>query len=248
MIITHRGYNTNAPENSLAAFDKALTLGANAIECDVRLTLDRKVIVCHDRHANVSNRRFLISQTKLYDLIDLYEKEGKKILAIDDLFDYIVETGALFFLEVKNASLLLAEKLAEKIAANNLWSKVYVIGFSFVIKNSLSLQSKYPKLRVIQLINFPLYSYIKVPSKSYGVFLGWLDSIPGSKLIFKIFMSPSRLAKLKDHYERSGFKVMGGVLNDVSEFEFFHKAGIVDIVTDNVPDAVRYFKSSSLPR
>ena len=36
LVIAHRGDNTNAPENTISAFKKALDLGADGIELDVR--------------------------------------------------------------------------------------------------------------------------------------------------------------------------------------------------------------------
>ena len=49
LIIAHRGDLTNAPENTLPAFRKALDLGADGIELDVRLTKDEMLVVFHDR-------------------------------------------------------------------------------------------------------------------------------------------------------------------------------------------------------
>ncbi|GIT43944.1 MAG: hypothetical protein Ct9H300mP11_18800 [Chloroflexota bacterium] len=49
LVIAHRGDNTNAPENTISAFKKALDLGADGIELDVRLTKDGKLVVIHDR-------------------------------------------------------------------------------------------------------------------------------------------------------------------------------------------------------
>ena len=49
LIIAHRGDVTNAPENTISAFRKALDLGADGIELDVRLTKDEKLVVFHDR-------------------------------------------------------------------------------------------------------------------------------------------------------------------------------------------------------
>jgi glycerophosphoryl diester phosphodiesterase len=46
--IAHRGASVDAPENTIAAFKKALTIGVDAIELDVRLTLDGEVVVIHD--------------------------------------------------------------------------------------------------------------------------------------------------------------------------------------------------------
>ena len=49
LIIAHRGDVTNAPENTIPAFQKSLELGADGIELDVRLTKDEKLVVFHDR-------------------------------------------------------------------------------------------------------------------------------------------------------------------------------------------------------
>ncbi len=49
LVFAHRGANSFAPENSMGAFRKALELGCDGIELDVRLTADEQVIVFHDR-------------------------------------------------------------------------------------------------------------------------------------------------------------------------------------------------------
>jgi glycerophosphoryl diester phosphodiesterase len=47
-LVAHRGGSRIAPENTLAAFDRAAALGADAIETDVRLSRDGVVMVFHD--------------------------------------------------------------------------------------------------------------------------------------------------------------------------------------------------------
>ena len=47
-IIAHRGASRQRRENTLAAFDRALALGADAIELDVHATADGVVVVHHD--------------------------------------------------------------------------------------------------------------------------------------------------------------------------------------------------------
>ena len=51
-MIAHRGGGGIAPENTLAAFRKALEMGVDAIELDVRLTRDGYVVVIHDRRVD----------------------------------------------------------------------------------------------------------------------------------------------------------------------------------------------------
>ncbi len=48
MIVGHRGCRGIRPENTLAAFEHALKLGVDAVELDVHLTKDGKVVVYHD--------------------------------------------------------------------------------------------------------------------------------------------------------------------------------------------------------
>lgn len=47
-LVAHRGGSLLAPENTLAAFDRAAALGADCIETDVRLSRDGAVMVFHD--------------------------------------------------------------------------------------------------------------------------------------------------------------------------------------------------------
>lgn len=47
-ICAHRGFNTIAPENSMAAFGAAVALGAEEIEFDIWSTKDKVLVSCHD--------------------------------------------------------------------------------------------------------------------------------------------------------------------------------------------------------
>lgn len=49
LVIAHRGASSIAPENTLAAFNLAVELGADAIELDAKLTSDGCVVVHHDQ-------------------------------------------------------------------------------------------------------------------------------------------------------------------------------------------------------
>lgn len=243
MIISHRGHLNGLLENTIPAFEAALKAGADGVECDLRLTLDKKVIVNHDKHIKLNGSRIKISKTRLKDLIRQPNAEEKP-LTIDYLFDYINQRRVPFFLEIKNKSPILVEEIAKRIKDRKLWSLVHIIGFSLFIKNALLAQTQHEKLRVVPIVNFPLYSYIKKPKKSYGVFIGWIDEWYGSGLLFRKLISTNRLIKLKNFYEKRGFKVMAGVINNKKGFQYFQEAGIYDIVTDNIKEAINYFKNS----
>jgi len=48
LVIAHRGFSGTAPENTLSAFEKAIAVGADMLECDVRFSEDGQVVVMHD--------------------------------------------------------------------------------------------------------------------------------------------------------------------------------------------------------
>ncbi len=48
LIIAHRGDSKHAPENTFAAFKRAIDAGADGIELDVRLAKDGVAVVFHD--------------------------------------------------------------------------------------------------------------------------------------------------------------------------------------------------------
>lgn len=49
LVFAHRGGGALAPENTVAAFDNGLALGADGLELDVHLSRDGDVVVHHDR-------------------------------------------------------------------------------------------------------------------------------------------------------------------------------------------------------
>jgi glycerophosphoryl diester phosphodiesterase len=63
LIIAHRGASAQAPENTLVAFERALTDGAEGIECDVRLARDLVPVIFHD----ATLRRTALLEGKLAD-------------------------------------------------------------------------------------------------------------------------------------------------------------------------------------
>lgn len=88
--IAHRGVHNDVPENSTAAFQKAIDAGY-AIEMDVRFTKDNEVVVFHD-----ANLRRVVGVDK--NVIDLtlselkeYTLEGssEKILTFKEFLDFV---------------------------------------------------------------------------------------------------------------------------------------------------------------
>ncbi len=68
-IVAHRGASKEEPEHSLAAYLLAVEQGADAIECDVRLTADGTLVCVHDRRIDrTSSGRGTVSAKTLAEL------------------------------------------------------------------------------------------------------------------------------------------------------------------------------------
>jgi glycerophosphoryl diester phosphodiesterase len=71
-IIAHRGSREGSFEHTVGAYRKAVLDGADALECDVRLTADGHLVCLHDRRVDfVSNSRGVVSTMELADLAQI---------------------------------------------------------------------------------------------------------------------------------------------------------------------------------
>jgi glycerophosphoryl diester phosphodiesterase len=71
-VVAHRGSSDEAPEHTLSAYKRAIEYGADALECDVRLTRDGHLVCVHDRTINrTSNGKGVLSTLELADLTQL---------------------------------------------------------------------------------------------------------------------------------------------------------------------------------
>lgn len=72
LVVAHRGSSGAHAEHTLTAYEKALTEGADALECDVRLTRDGVLVCVHDRRIDrTSDGRGVVSTLELADLAEL---------------------------------------------------------------------------------------------------------------------------------------------------------------------------------
>lgn len=95
-VIAHRGASAYAPENTMAAFALAAQMGIGEIELDVRLTADRRVVVCHDRDlGRFGYPEIVIAEATLAELkqLDLgswfspYHFRDEPLVTLDEVFD-----------------------------------------------------------------------------------------------------------------------------------------------------------------
>jgi len=68
-VVAHRGASEAEAEHTLAAYKRAIADGADALECDVRLTRDGVLVCVHDRRVDrTSSGRGVLSTLELGDL------------------------------------------------------------------------------------------------------------------------------------------------------------------------------------
>src|SRR5436190_4706448 len=72
-VVAHRGASAERAEHTLGAYVAAMDQGADALECDVRLTADGHLVCVHDRSVRRTTDRpnGVISTMELADLEDL---------------------------------------------------------------------------------------------------------------------------------------------------------------------------------
>jgi glycerophosphoryl diester phosphodiesterase len=110
LIIGHRGAPRQAPENTLASFGLALKQGCGGIELDVHLSLDGKVLVCHDssidRTTNGTGtiRHMLAEEVRQFDAGSWFSKKyaGEKVPLLEEVFR-LVPGHILINIEVKQS-------------------------------------------------------------------------------------------------------------------------------------------------
>ena len=100
-IISHRGANIYAPQNTLPAFRRGLALGADGFETDVHSTKDGVLVLCHNYSIDkTSNGKGLIAQMTLealrsYDFGSYFSQkfEGTKIPTLDEFLELVAESS-----------------------------------------------------------------------------------------------------------------------------------------------------------
>jgi len=86
LVIGHRGAGGHAPENTLAALEKGVELGADILEFDVRLTKDRIPVLSHDFHTLRTHRSAsIISKLTLDELRTRFK--GQPLIPLTDVLN-----------------------------------------------------------------------------------------------------------------------------------------------------------------
>ncbi|MDZ7576889.1 MAG: glycerophosphodiester phosphodiesterase family protein [Candidatus Nanopelagicales bacterium] len=110
-IVAHRGASAVAAEHTLTAYQRAIDLGADTVECDVRMTADGHLVCVHDsRIDRTSDGRGRVSNKTLYELRERdfgasspqdhawldaadapdYDEQTRRILTLDRLLEFVL--------------------------------------------------------------------------------------------------------------------------------------------------------------
>jgi glycerophosphoryl diester phosphodiesterase len=98
--VGHRGARAYAPENTLASFKKALEIGVDATELDVRKTRDGELVVMHDADVKrTTNGKGLVSDMSLAQIKAL-SSDGDKVPTLGEALDFL-SGKVIVFIELK---------------------------------------------------------------------------------------------------------------------------------------------------
>lgn len=109
LIIAHRGASGHAPENTIAAFKKAIALGATFIETDLQLTRDARLVAIHDDTVDrTTNGQGKVHDQTLAVLRRLdagswfgSEYTGERIPTLEEILEFTKKNDVVFYLEIK---------------------------------------------------------------------------------------------------------------------------------------------------
>jgi glycerophosphoryl diester phosphodiesterase len=223
-IYAHRGASAQFPEGTLAAYEGALSQGADGFECDVRLTKDAQIICHHDSNTKgltgidleIAQTDYAQLKTKLdkallpvllTDLLDLAIKH-KKDLAIET--KHPVPTGAA--IENKLHELLKAK--AEEISASGI--NISIMSFSW-LATQRNIRSGFESVYLI--------------AESLLINLNTAGVVGPSLEIIK--NNPEFVAQQK----KKGRRVFVWTVNDPADVILCAKLGVDVIMSDNPAQA-----------
>jgi glycerophosphoryl diester phosphodiesterase len=159
MVIAHRGGAALAPENTLAAFEKARSLGVDVIEFDVRMTRDGHLVVVHDLSINRTTNgeggvhEFSLEEIGKFDAAYRFSTDGKEFpyrgrgLRIPTVEDVFRQFGDLrMSIEIKTPPTVMGYpdielKLWNLIEQYGMHDKVLISSFSHEIMTRFARHS-----------------------------------------------------------------------------------------------------------
>lgn len=240
-IVAHRGIATDAPENTILAFQRAVDLGADAFECDVRLTADRVPIVHHYFYLHQSTSTigtvFDYTLEQLRD-VDVYCTGNPAALPgrISTLQEILDLFGGRIGLEIEIKG---PEPEAPRIVGDilkqhrSLWDTIEVTSYEPALL--LAIQRKCRGLPT-DLLYPRTESWMKEDVMLY-------QALHRSRLAHAraVHLNPTQLSEtVVSTLRRNGIEVHAWDVNDQRSLEIVTALGIPRVCTDRFAEALAY--------
>ncbi len=240
-IVAHRGIPSEAPENTIASFQRAIELGADAIEIDVRLTSDKIPVVYHyfylQENTSMSGAIFDFSLEQLRDVkVFCKNNPAAKDGHISTLSEILEIFGGKigFEIEIKGPEPEAPEIIGGVLNEfKNFWNSFEITSYEPALL--LSVQNICPSLTVDLL--FPRSeSWMKLDVVQY-------QAIHSSRLAHAraVHLHPTQLSeKVVNALRNQGIEIHVWDVNDEQSLMTVAKFGIPRICTDNFKQALAF--------
>jgi glycerophosphoryl diester phosphodiesterase len=222
--IGHRGASGYAPENTLASFKKAVEIGVDGVELDVRITKDGELVVIHDAWVNrITNGWGRVSEKTLNELKQLDAGNGEKIPTLQEVLDLINRKVQVHIeLKGKNTARPVAKIIEEYIKKKG-WKYNDFFVSSFNHNELMIFKRKIPQIKIGALIVGVFIHYDRY------IALGAYSINMWSKLVRK---------PVVENAHKRGLKVFVYTVNSEEEMERMKNLGVEGIFT-NFPDRMK---------
>ena len=214
--VGHRGARAYAPENTLTSFKKALEIGVDAVELDVRKTKDNQLVVIHDANVKrTTDGEGLVSELTLKEIKGFSAEKGEKIPTFQEALDFL-DKKVKVFIELKEAGV--EEQVLSKVHERGLGKSVVIVSF---------LEDALKKVRELDkdIETGLIYAKHKNPVKAA------LELKANYLLAFYRFTHTANVQKA----HQNGLKVIVWTINKPEEVEEYAAKGVDGIASDK-PD------------
>jgi glycerophosphoryl diester phosphodiesterase len=127
IIMGHRGAAALEPENTLLSIERAVNIGVNAVEIDVRLSKEKELVVIHDATVDrTTNGMGAVSSFTVDELKKLDAGKGQHIPTLQEVICF-VDNKVNLVIELKEEGT--AEGVFKLIKERSMKESVYVISF-----------------------------------------------------------------------------------------------------------------------
>lgn len=157
MVIAHRGASGECPENTLAAFQRAIELGSDMLECDVQCSRDGTLVVLHDARVDRTTdgrgwvRHLTWRELRRLDAGSWFSPafRGERLPTLEDVLALTAGKVALN-IEIKRCrgSTMTAERFVDRIATlvSQSGGSTPVLISSFDARPLVRLKACYPEI------------------------------------------------------------------------------------------------------